>query len=1460
MYLNRSIYLLAILFSLAFQQGFSQSYAPISIEGVINTYTAVESIFCLEENDVDSVIVSDLTGFNENDTVMLYFVKGAKIVEDTATGFFDEFEDIGGDSLNPGNTGRYAFLIINEIYAPGKVVVFNNKITPHIKPMREGEMAQLIRVPSYRNAKVKASGLTADPWDGTKGGVITLFVGVLELNGDIDASGMGLRGASEDHDYLYGCSSENMSVLDSLFYHMDNYSAGKKGEGNTDAGFNRLRGRVKNINGGGGGNGLFSGGGGGSNFYGGGMGGYESDQCAAGLTDPGGQGGFSLNLHNYFSNYYNDININSNRYDRISFGGGGGTGTRRPGIFTSDGGNGGGLVVIVADSIIGNDRYIRADGMDADDAEGAAGGGGGGGCIVLDVNGYRTLLNLSARGGNGGNTIGAVATGPGGGGGGGAYWLSGIEDEHSELSMVDDKGLAGKYNFNTPFGATDGTGPGEKYGLFAPIRGFIFNPVPNEFRVCSDMLPLPLLAAEPRGGDGPEEGYTYLWVDSSSTQNEWLAAPGGPGVVDQQNYYFPGLLSDTTYFRRIVTSGLLPNDTSFRIAVYVHPGITNNTISAPDTVCSGNAPELFEPSALIGGGPSGPRDFHYIWKKDEGSGMTTVDGDYTDSAYQSPGLTATTDFYRIAKSGVCVDTSSALNVKVWEKHITFQIEDNDTVCYNTELPELLSSQGGVSPGEGDQGDIRYQWITSTDAGSWSDIPGATSESYQPQAQTQDAYFSRIVLSGSDNACVDTAGYVEILNIRLIDNNTISETQTVCTDDNAETLTGSDPTGGYDDMLFSYSWEAMTKSGGWTAVTDTSFVKIDFDPGVMDGDTTWYRRVVGAGGVNRNVCTDPGNEVVINVLPPIANNLITTSDSVLCEDDFLEDLTQNETGGSTPIGGDDSWIYQWQMASGAASPGEYSDIDGAIGRDYLDRPELTGDADRWFRRRVYSGPGNVCRDFSIPVHIEVHTGITGNAIDPVDSVCFNSSKEVPGAAPAGEEGLIPAYTWRDAQTGADLPGPYGQNYSYDIFDIQQVYQFEREVKIGACTDTSNTMLITVMQLPEGILSGDIPRSCETDVLLNVDLNMEGLNTYITPWEIYLDDGVNTSLHGPSLLNEDGEVEVTLHTDSDSTQFTYTPGRIVYRSVTGRFECEAPPEQLSGQVPIKVFRTPDPVITVDDAARESSKVCGTTIELAAYPDRGNGVWTFAPSDYISESPTSGNGYAISIPYISEAFGTYKATFTSTAGVCSGSDSIDLYYFEQPEQPDVGGDTLLFLINQVELRATPPNAGTGIWTVDPAGPNIEDPNSPVTMARYLGLNVENTFRWTVTNGEDEGKCIAMDTFKVITRTEVKRYQGFSPNGDLDNEYFIMRGMSYADEFTITFYNSLGNTVKTVTNEDVDELDVIPGLIVDLREDELVVWDGRSKNGTLVPSGTYYYAVEYIKDGTKYPYEDYVVVLRDD
>jgi hypothetical protein len=1467
---RKFIYSAWFLLGVFFLQGYGQT---AKISGIINQYASVEAIYCQNENDVDSLLVASLpSAFGEGDTVMLYCVQGAEI---ELTDIFGE-DDIGRDAQNPRNTGKYAFLIIDEIV--GNVVVLNSTVRPEIRPMGNGEVAQLIRVPSYRRAEVTSSGVTAQAWNGATGGVVTFFVTqALRLNGNIDVSGKGFRGAVASELYNGACSSTNPALYDSTFYHIDNVKAGKKGEGTTDTRFELMRGKAMNINGGGGGNALFSGGGGGSNYSFGGRGGDEASQCAPGVESPGGAGGFDLGRSDaYYKNRSEDIVI-LNRFDRIFFGGGGGIGTRMAGRTYSSGGNGGGLVVIVADTIDGNGHWILADGKDVTAAvTGAGAGGGGGGGIILDVSGYKNNLRLSAVGGDGGDTNHPTdTTGPGGGGGGGIYWLAGV----NEPGVSPDLTLFGASGEHIPsskkYGAADGARAGKKNGLDAPLRGFLFNSVPTTFTVCSDQVPETIFASRPKGGDGVN--YNYQWVDSSSTQQMWLPAPG---TNNQQNYAFSAPLTDTTYFRRIVTSGILPADTSFRIAVYVHQAITGNTIASPDTVCYGNVPEAFVPVGSPGGG-LGAGTYSYRWLKAEGGGNYSVaSGANTGPGYTAPGLTVTTDFARVTYSGACIDTSNALTATVLAALTGNTISPNDTICQNTR-PDLMT---GPIPGGGDPADKRYRWESSpAEAGPWTGV-GVTTLDYRPGPLSQTVWYRRVALSGSDDACVDFSDPLEILNIAPITaNSVLTVAQDVCTFHQPGILQGSDPGGGYQG-LYSWRWESRTLATDWGVAEGTSDQK-SYSPPVMTGDTTWYRRIVGSGGEARNVCTNASDSVVINVLPAITNNDVLTTGDLKCQYDFLDDLTQEESGGTTPGGGatqggiDNTRNYKWEEARGMGSPGgTWTEVSYGPGEiDYTDHPQLTSEEDYWYRRIVFSGPDlggqqQVCSDTSEVLRITVHTAITGNTIDPADSVCFNSEKLVHGEAPEGEPSLNPTYTWKDILTGQDLPGSDSQDYTYH-FDQLTPYRFQRVVAIGACLDTSNTMVITVMQLPGGTLSGDLPRACEKDTLLNVDLNIDRLGTYITPWEVYLDNGVHTEMTGPYFMDADGTLNVTLETDQDedSTQFSYQIGEILYRSTTGRFECVSPPDSISGTVPIEVFRKPQPLIWVGDVAPDSFKVCSTTMPLGVDADNGTGMWTSDPPGVFFSPGPEYETVLASIPDSHDDFGKYVITFTSHAGDCVGTDALDAHFFEQPAPAYAGEDTMIFLINSVQLRADPPTAGSGTWTLEAGSGIIADEHAPNTLAYELGMGQENKFKWTVVNGEDEGTCVTSSDVTIVIRNEVRRYSGFSPNGDDWNEYYIMQGLKYADEFSISFFNALGKTVRTINQDNIGDLDVDPALILDgLKEDEMVVWDGMTDHNNPVPSGTYYYIVEFfvhqknpvtgeVIRTDKYSYKDFVIVARE-
>ena len=105
--LKKSTYLVVFLLGLAVQQGYSQSFVQIG-GSPINDYTAITSILSDDDNNVDSVVVVNAAAFSVDDTVMIYCVKGAAIGDG---GLYP----VGEDAQQPRNTGKYAFLLIEDM-------------------------------------------------------------------------------------------------------------------------------------------------------------------------------------------------------------------------------------------------------------------------------------------------------------------------------------------------------------------------------------------------------------------------------------------------------------------------------------------------------------------------------------------------------------------------------------------------------------------------------------------------------------------------------------------------------------------------------------------------------------------------------------------------------------------------------------------------------------------------------------------------------------------------------------------------------------------------------------------------------------------------------------------------------------------------------------------------------------------------------------------------------------------------------------------------------------------------------------------------------------------------------------------------------------------------------------------------------------------------------------------------
>lgn len=229
----------------------------------------------------------------------------------------------------------------------------------------------------------------------------------------------------------------------------------------------------------------------------------------------------------------------------------------------------------------------------------------------------------------------------------------------------------------------------------------------------------------PTGGTG---AYSYQWQTSTTSAVAGFSNVAGTAAT----YTHATTLTTTpTWFRREVTSGgCVENTTAVEITVYAD--LTAGTIGSAQTIIIGAIPsELTVAVAPTGGTGS----YTYQWESSsDNASWANASGTSTNSSY-SPGALSTDMWYRrVVTSGSCgSETSAAIKITVAM-----------SICSGSS-PGVISNSTVASGGPGGAPD--YQWQSSTDGVSFSDIGGATSEDYTPGNLSQDTWFRRGVTIG-----------------------------------------------------------------------------------------------------------------------------------------------------------------------------------------------------------------------------------------------------------------------------------------------------------------------------------------------------------------------------------------------------------------------------------------------------------------------------------------------------------------------------------------------------------------------------------------------------------------------------------------------------------------------------------------------------------------------------------------
>lgn len=478
------------------------------------------------------------------------------------------------------------------------------------------------------------------------------------------------------------------------------------------------------------------------------------------------------------------------------------------------------------------------------------------------------------------------------------------------------------------------------------------------------------------------------------------------------------------------------------------------------------------------------------------SGPTTPVFDTTLSTTTITGLqTGTYTFRWSIRSGNCAPSTADVKVVVDAALAGNTITAPGTVTF------CGGADAGVITGStptGGNGAYAYQWQSSSDGVTFTDISGSTAASYDPPNATVTTYYRRAVTSGP---CT-TRLYSNVVVITMqpvLGGNTITAPATIlyCGSGDPGVIGGSAPTGG--SGTYSYQWQTSTDNINWTTLP--GIATATYDP-PSTGVTTYYRRLVSSGA-----CTVPNasNAVKITVTATLTAGAIDGS-GIYCGSSGTVGLTET----AVATGGSGTYSYQWQSSTTSASAG-FSDIAGATSNTYT-VPSLTQTT--YYRRVVQGVP---CPDAtSNVVTITVNPPLAGGTVGNNQAFCVAGDPNTfTETAPATGGNGTYAYQWQRSTTSAtagfaDIPGATGP--TYDEPSIAQTTYYRRTVSSNGCADvTSNVITVTIndgidnntISADQQICSGVTPAT----ILGSVPTGSIGTYTYL--WQQKVSGGFTTA---------------------------------------------------------------------------------------------------------------------------------------------------------------------------------------------------------------------------------------------------------------------------------------------------------------------------------------------------------------
>ena len=417
------------------------------------------------------------------------------------------------------------------------------------------------------------------------------------------------------------------------------------------------------------------------------------------------------------------------------------------------------------------------------------------------------------------------------------------------------------------------------------------------------------------------------------------------------------------------------------------------------------------------------------------------------------GLTAGTYTVTVTSAAGCSDTQQITVGSGGNFTSGGTIGGDETSCITSYDPTEITN---LAPPTGAAGTAEYHWQKSTNGGvNWTDIAGATAESYDPASITVPTLYRRAARLVPCTGWVYSNQVSKSFTQNFDTPGSISGDESQCGAFGPAIISSTGSPAGGNGGAAEYAWEESTDGGStWSVIAGA--VAASYDPGNITA-TTRFRR-----GARRASC------VTYIYSNTVTKTIVTNFDdpgAIVGDEDNCGSFDPGVIASvSGPEGGSGGTIsYQWQQSWDNVY---WYDIASANFETY-DPSTIT--QTMYFRRGSRRQPCAAFVYSNTVIKMVVRNFSDGGFLSGDESVCgnFDPAPIISEDPASGGEYGYPAYNWQQSTDGLnweDIPGATA--ITFDPGAISQTTQYRRQARRLPCSVwvNSNAVTKTVLSIP------------------------------------------------------------------------------------------------------------------------------------------------------------------------------------------------------------------------------------------------------------------------------------------------------------------------------------------------------------------------------------------------------------